>query len=192
MGFKEISSLDADTTTALGGFNKKTGKSNPTKAEGYFLGSKVVDSAKSKTGTAKLHILQTPKGNVGVWGKTDLDRKMLAVAPGTMIRITQNGTVPTKGGNDMYKFKVEVDTENTIEVATGQEDGEEAGQAEDSPAEEEYDPFADENLDEEALAADEIPHSRPTPPARPAAAPDAARQQKVKDLLARKTGAKVA
>lgn len=115
MAFKEVVSLECENTTALGGINKKTGRANPTKAEGYFLGSKEVESKKSKNGKAKIHVLQTSDGNLGVWGKTDLDRKMLTVAAGAMIRITQNGKTPTPNG-DMYKYKVEVDTENTIDV----------------------------------------------------------------------------
>ncbi len=115
MAFKEVSSLEADTTISLGGFNKKTGKANPTKVEGYFLGKKEVSSPRSKTGKSSLYILQTAKGNVGVWGKTDLDRKMGSVVPGTMIRVTQNGTRPTPNG-DMYTYKVEYDDSNRVEV----------------------------------------------------------------------------
>lgn len=116
MSFKEISTVDAENTTAIGGTNRKTGKKNPTSAEGYFLGSKKVESKKAKSGYAFLHVLQTPKGNLGVWGKTDMDRKLQAVTPGTMIRITHTGMQATPNG-EMYKFKVEVDGENTIEVA---------------------------------------------------------------------------
>lgn len=116
MGFTQVQDLDASETTALGGKNKQTGKANPTAAEGYFLGSKSVESVRSKTGTCFLHILQTSEGNLGVWGKTDLDRKMKNVKPGTMVRITQNGMLEIPGKNPMYKFKVEVDLDNTIEV----------------------------------------------------------------------------
>lgn len=115
MAFQELNTLDADTTIALGGVNKKTGKKNPTKAEGYYLGYRKVDSAKSKSGQAFLHFLQTPTGNIGVWGKTDLDRKLTQVTPGVMVRINQTGTVPTPNGT-MYKYKVEVDPDNTIDV----------------------------------------------------------------------------
>lgn len=115
MGFKEVNSLDADVTVAIGGRNKKTNKENPTSAEGYYLGSKKVASAKSKTGFAYIHILQTPKGNLGVWGKADMDRKVTTVMPGTMIRITHTGMQPTPNG-DMYKFKIEQDDSNTIDV----------------------------------------------------------------------------
>lgn len=117
MAFKEIASLDAETTIALGGQNKKTGKKNPTSVEGYYLGSKEVDSPKSKNGKAFIHILQTDKGNVGVWGKTDLDRKVRTVEAGTMVRLSFDKMTPTKNG-DMYIYKVEVDSDNTTEVSS--------------------------------------------------------------------------
>lgn len=117
MAFKTVTDLSADNTVALGGTNRKTGKTNPTSAEGYYLGSREVDSQKSKTGKAKIHVFQTPKGNLGVWGKTDLDRKMESVVLGAMTRITYTGMQETKN-NPMYKYKVEVDDTNTIEVSS--------------------------------------------------------------------------
>lgn len=116
MSFKEISSLDADVTIRLGGIDKKTRKENPTTIEGYFLGTREVNSTKSKSGKASLHVVQTAKGNVAVWGKTDMDRKLAAVNPGTMARISFDRMVPTPNG-DMYKYKVEVDNDNTIVVS---------------------------------------------------------------------------
>jgi hypothetical protein len=116
MAFKEVQSLDADVTIALGGVNKKTGKANPKQVEGYYLGKRTTENKKAKDGTSNLYFFQTSKGNVGVWGKTDLDRKMGAVKLGAMTRITQSGMVPTPNG-DMYKFKIEVDTDNLIEVS---------------------------------------------------------------------------
>jgi len=112
MGFTEVSSLDADVTIALGKINKETGKPYPKQAEGYFLGSRIVQN---KRGESRLFFLQTPKGNLGIWGTTDLDRKLGQVQPGTMVRITSTGTKPTPNG-DMYTYKVEVDKSNTIEV----------------------------------------------------------------------------
>jgi hypothetical protein len=115
MGFKEVASLDADVTIALGGKNKKTNKPNPSSAEGYYLGSREVDSKKSKNGKAFIHFLQTKSGNVGIWGKTDLDRKVTTITPGTMVRLSFDKMVPTPNG-DMYKYRVEQDSEDTIEV----------------------------------------------------------------------------
>lgn len=113
MAFTEVQSLDAEITIALGGTNKKTGKKNPTTAEGYYLGSRKVEN---KTGESSIHFLQTSKGNLGIWGKTDLDRKLTAVVPGTMVRLNFTGMQATPRG-DMYKFKVEVDADNSIDVS---------------------------------------------------------------------------
>lgn len=182
MAFTEVMDLDCDVTTALGGRNKKTGKANPTNVEGYYLGSKTVESPRSKSGKAQLHILQTATGNLGVWGKTDLDRKMLSVSPGAMIRITQSGTVPTPNG-DMYKFKVEVDSENTIEVALPPaviaEESEEYVAA--ATTDDGYEEAAVDEEDEETL--DEVAPARAVAPKKAVATPDAARQAKVKALL---------
>lgn len=181
MAFKEIQSLDADTTISLGGFNKKTRTDNPTQIEGYYLGSRTVPSQKSKTGTAYLHVFQTADGNVGVWGKTDLDRKMTALADklGVMVRVTQKGTKPTKGGNDMYMFRVEVDVENFIEVSAPPTQSIETEEVSDD---EDY----MEEFHEEVNAEFDAPTTRrPTAPVQPTAVPDAARQAKVKALLAK-------
>lgn len=115
MAFKSVVALDADVTIALGGFNKKQKKENPISIEGYYLGSKTVLDVKKKDGKSFIHILQTSKGNVGVWGKTDLDKKVLQVVPGTMIRATHTGMRPTPNG-EMYVYNVEQDKDNTIDV----------------------------------------------------------------------------
>jgi hypothetical protein len=72
LSFKEVISLDADNVIALGKQNKKTGKPFPKQAKGYYLGSRKV---KGKIGESTIHFLQTPKGNLGLWGTTDLNRK---------------------------------------------------------------------------------------------------------------------
>lgn len=113
MAFKEVASLDADVTIAIGKKNKETGKPYPKQAEGYYLGFRAVAN---KRGESTLHFLQTEAGNLGVWGTTDLDRKLKAVVPGTMVRVTSNGTKPTPNG-DMYIYKVELDESNTIDVS---------------------------------------------------------------------------
>lgn len=113
MAFKEVSSLDAEVTIAIGKKDKKTGKAYPKQAEGYYLGSRQVES---KRGNSFIHFLQTENGNLGVWGTTDLNRKLGAAPLGSMVRVTSTGTKPTPNG-DMYTYKVEVDADNTIEVA---------------------------------------------------------------------------
>lgn len=114
MGFKEVSSLDADIVVSIGKRDRKTGNQGPKQAEGYYLGSRQV---KSNRGESFIHFLQTPEGNLGVWGTTDMNRKLKQVPPGTMVRITSTGTRPTPNG-DMYTYKVELDKENTIEVGS--------------------------------------------------------------------------
>lgn len=111
MAFKEVASLDAEVTIAIG---KKDGqgKPYPKQAEGYYLGSRTVEN---KRGPSVLHFLQTHKGNLGVWGTTDLNRKLGQAKLGSMVRVTSTGTKPTPNG-EMYTYKVEVDPENSIDV----------------------------------------------------------------------------
>ena len=80
MAFKAVLDLNAEVTISLGGMNKKTGKANPKSVEGYYLGKKSIEDRKKKSGVSYIYILQTDKGNVGVWGKTDMDRKMHIVS----------------------------------------------------------------------------------------------------------------
>lgn len=117
MAFKQVVDLDAETTIALGGFNKKARKDNPTSVEGFYLGARQVESKKSRTGFASIHYFQTPKGNIAVWGKTDLDRKLSRVTPGVLVRAEFDKMQPTPNG-EMYKYKVAVDADNTIEIDT--------------------------------------------------------------------------
>lgn len=116
MGFRTVTDLDAETTISLGGYNKKTKRDNPVSVEGYYLGSRKVDSKKAKLGFCYIYYFQTPKGNVGVWGKTDLDRKMQTVETGVMVRASFSRMVPTPNG-EMYKYTVEFDPHNSIEVS---------------------------------------------------------------------------
>jgi hypothetical protein len=174
MGFKEVSSLDADVTIALGKINKETGKPYPKQAEGYYLGNRKVEN---KRGESTLHFLQTPKGNLGIWGTTDLNRKLQQVGVGVMVRITSTGTKPTPNG-DMYTYKVETDKANTIEVETlsagavdsGNEESDDEGYSDDSgDGTEEGSGF-----DEDAAQAAAL-----------VAAEQAAKKAKVQEILAR-------
>ncbi len=115
MAFKQLQSLDAETTISLGGYNKKAKKENPTSIEGYYLGNKQVEDSKNADKKNTIYYLKTAKGNVAVWGKTDMDRKMSGAKVGVMTRITHTGMKPTKNG-EMYVYSVEVDADNTIEV----------------------------------------------------------------------------
>lgn len=174
MAFQQVSDLTADNATPIGGINKKTGKKNPTSIEGYYLGSRKVEN---KKGESYLHILQTPSGNQGVWGKTDMDRKLTSVTPGTMVRITHTGMQQTKNG-EMYKFKIEVDKENSIEVdsalgstVTNDEDTDSGYSTEDDTSDEQTDDY-------------EAP---PAYVAQPATATSAASKARVQALLGKKS-----
>ncbi len=186
MGFKEIADLDCDKTVAIGGTDKKSGKPNLTTITGYYIGSRDVESPKSKNGKAKLHVFQTKTGNVGVWGKTNLDQKMLGVNPGVLTKVSFTGMVPTKN-QPMYKYKVECDTENTIEVAAPAEsDGatsEETYEELSEHAGYENEPSEDPALDEEEAPLDETPPARTTAPKHAAAPADPAGRAAVQNLL---------
>jgi len=187
MAYTEVQSLDCDTAVSLGGINKKTGKKNPTSVEGYYLGSREFDSPKSKTGKAWMHVFQTKNGTVGVYGKTDLDRKISQATRGAMTRVTQNGMQQTKNG-EMYKFKVEIDLDNAIEVAEnfGGAAASNEDTTEDSDtsysASSEVDEQEEEDIDE---PLDEVEPVRAAPPKQAAPAPDAARRAKVQALLSK-------
>ncbi len=183
MAYESIQDLDADITVSLGGINKKTGKKNPSQVEGYYLGNRKVDSKKDKKGFAYIYFFQTQNGNLGVWGKTDLDRKMAQVTPGTMTLIKQSGTVATPNG-EMYKFTVAVDSENTIAVNFPKADSPDNTADGTTSYATDDDGATDDDLDD-APPADEPPPPRAAAPARPASAPDAARQAKVQALLNR-------
>lgn len=157
MSFKAVQSLDAETTTALGGINKQTRKANPTTVEGYYLGTRQVDSKKSKSGKADIHFLQTPKGNLGVWGKTDLDRKIRTVPVGTMVRVSVlPDKVPTPNG-DMYKFLVELDDTNVIEVGDLNSAYNAAGaEGDDSIDQDDLDPASEPEIEDVPLAASKV------------------------------------
>lgn len=177
MAFEELIDFNAETTIALGGVDKASRKPNPTSVEGYYLTTKTVQG---KKGPCKLHIFQTPDGNIGVWGKTDMNRKLEQVRSGTdtgtayCLRVTFKGMVDTPRG-EMYQYKVEKDKENFIAIDTV------------APAEPEYandEPEESLDDDESSEVAAPVPAARAVRPSLPASTPDAERQAKVKALLA--------
>jgi hypothetical protein len=179
MAFKTVVSLDADVTVSLGGTNKKTNKKNPTQIEGYFLGSKKVADKKKKDGISFIHIFQTDKGNVGVWGKTNMDRQLINVNPGTMTRVTFQKMRATPNG-DMYVYEVAIDEDNVIEPPTATDSADASSDDSDDGAS--YggdDPAAEDDGQEDS---DEQEASEPiAPPVNAKASAD--RQKRVQDLL---------
>lgn len=113
MSLEEVVSLEADVTLSLGKLNKKTGKTDPKTVEGYYLGSRKVTT--TKYGDSLIHFFKTAKGNVGVWGTGDLNRKLQNIRVGTMAKAEFVGMKDTPRG-EMRSFKVFQDKNNTIEV----------------------------------------------------------------------------
>lgn len=185
MAFKQVADLDCNTTIAIGKTDKKTGKAYPKSLTGYFLGTRDVES---EMGESKLHVFQTDKGNVGVWGTKDLNNKLKAVLPGYKTRVTFTGTVPTKF-KPMFKYNVEVDSDDSIVVGdlhnqdlkSDEDDSSDysSDQAyvDDSEAEEEPD------LEAEEHAPDEAEYTTPARPRTKAATPSPEQQAKVKEML---------
>lgn len=178
MAFKTVNDLSTDNTVALGGVNRKTNKANPTSVTGFYLGSREVDSPKSKTGKAFIHVFQSSEGNVGVWGKTDLDRKIQAAPLGTLTRVSFTGMMKIPGKNDMYKYSVEVDEDQRIDVAEP---------ASPEPAA----PAADFNAGYDEPTEEEEDLDLPPPPvarrpANPAAAASSDAQARVQALLGKR------
>lgn len=186
MAFKKLTTLDTDEAITIGGTDKKTGKANPKSIEGYFLATKTIGQNKfNKSKTDYMHVIQTPKGNTGVWGKTHMDRQLLSVNPGTMVRITFDGTKDVGKGNDMTCYKIEVDEDNCVAVNLEANKPLEASE-EDSAGYTDNSSYVDDEEDEED-PVDEVVPTRAAAPRQPAQVPDAARQAKVKALLARKS-----
>lgn len=175
MAFETVESLDCDKAYAIGGVDKKTGKPRPKSVEGYYLGSKEVANKLSRTGKGWLHLFQTETGKDGIFGKADMDKKLKAVNPGTMTRVTATDkTIPTPRG-DMMIFTVEVDKSNTIDVTT----------LPSNDITSNFEETTDDNFEDAALVDEPAP-ARPARPAQAARPPSAATQASVKALLSAK------
>jgi len=116
MAYKTFTDLSADTTVSLGGINRKTGKKNPIEVEGYYLGKRSVEDKKKKSGTSNIYFFQTANGNIGVWGKTNMDQKMAQAQVGLMTLVQFDKMVNTPNG-EMYKYIVAQDPDLFIEVS---------------------------------------------------------------------------
>ena len=125
MAFKEIQSLQAETTVQLG-----NGPNQAESIEGYYLGYKEVDNDLNPTEPAKLHIFSIEGKNVGVWGKSIMNNKLASVpAPSNpnktsdvayLTTVTFLGLKPSykKGRHPAKNFSVGYDDQNFISVST--------------------------------------------------------------------------
>lgn len=185
MAFEDVVDLDCSVTYAIGGVDKKSGKKNPTSIEGYYLGSRQVPNSKYNNGMSTLHIFQTTRGNEGVWGKTNLDTQLSTVTPGRLTRVIFIGMVDTKN-NPMYKYKLQVDKKNTINVGAESDLDSDESQ---SAAVYDGDNLNELSEDDDTGAEeplDEIEVARAVAPRVAAKMPSQEQQRKVQSLLGKK------
>lgn len=174
MAFQNAKQQLAERTIRLVGEDKVTGKPYPSRLEGYYLGSKVVTTRNGDQAT--VYTFRTDEGNIGLWGgHTDLDRQMSLPTLGCMTRVSYNGKKSIPGGKTRHDYLVEWDVSQTIELGTK------------SPSSLESEEVSDTDYDDEEVNAEfDAPTTRrPTAPVTAATVPDAARQAKVKALLAK-------
>ncbi len=205
MAYEEINDLGAEKSFALGGIrkDKKTGKKfkNPTEVEGYYMGAKTVQLA-GQDKPSKLHVFQGEvkndkgetifTGTAGIWGKTDLDRKLGSAKIGVMTKAyfdkMQDPSQVKPGRQPMYLYKSFQDPTNTTGVEAvegGEEVFEEApGEYAVTSSEEVYEEEA--ALEDEETAADEPPVQPAKPPKSAAKAPPADRQAQMQRLMGTK------
>ncbi len=122
MAYKKIADLSAESTVKIGGVNTKTGVKNPTEIEGYYLGSKVIQTS---NGESRVHTFKTPKGNIGVWGTKELNDKLGQVTPGTMTLVEYGGKKNLKGGKTLHTYEVSQDDSNVLEFSAANSDDDE-------------------------------------------------------------------
>lgn len=175
MAFESMKNkIKAAPTFRLGGMDKTTGKQHPSEITGYYLGPKTVN-VQGKDST--VYTFQTEKGDLAIWGgHFDLDKQMAKTKPGFLTRVVYNGKIKTAKGNTMCDYEVFVDANHMIDLGT---------ESSTLQAEEVADDYIEEFHEEVNAEFDAPTTRRPTAPVQAATVPDAARQAKVKALLAK-------
>ncbi len=108
MALQKKLDLSTDQVMALGQGEGKVGE-----VKGYYLGSRTVATA---NGDSTIHVFQTPKGNVGVWGTAKLNSNLGASDLGVYQEIYYKGKIKIKGGKTQHTYDFNNDPENTIVV----------------------------------------------------------------------------
>jgi hypothetical protein len=162
---KKLKGSMSTLTINIGGFDKTTRKDNPTQIEGFYLGAREIFS-RAFNKTDLIHTFQTATGEVGVWGKTDLNKQLKTTVPGTMVLVKYLGLERLKSGNSMHSYEVYEDSDNCIEVVTTPQESYDAQEIE-------------EEVEEEAV------YVAPKAPAKPTPSPSAVRQSSTLDLLSK-------
>jgi hypothetical protein len=146
MAYEKVKDLSTDTVVKIGGVDSKTGKKNPTQMEGYYLGSRVVQT---NNGESRIHVFQTPKGNIGVWGTKDLTDKLSQVIPGTMVLVEYGGKRNLKGGKTLHTYTVSQDKTNILDIETLPAGSETAGDESYGSVDDDYIGSDDDSADDE-------------------------------------------
>jgi hypothetical protein len=117
MARKQVVVTDFNRFVKIGGLNDD-GTPRETKFAGYLMGyEKRAGKYLSEDGTPKtqnLYRFQTPEGEVGMYGSTDLDKQLTTIPPGSMVWIEYKGKKPTKSGRKMDSYLVEFDDDNRV------------------------------------------------------------------------------
>lgn len=109
MAYQKMTDLAADTVVALG-----QGEGKLPKIEGYYLGSRQVTTS---NGPSNIHVFQTPKGNVGVWGTKKINDNLGNGTRGVMTLVEYKGKVKLQGGKTQHTYNFFTDPDNKIEVS---------------------------------------------------------------------------
>src|SRR5665213_1974248 len=108
MAYQKLTDLGTDQVFALG-----IGEGKLNQIEGYYLGGRTVETA---NGPSVIHVFQTPKGNVGVWGTKKLNDKLGGSNRGVMTLVTYKGKIKLQGGKTQHTYEFMIDPDNIIEV----------------------------------------------------------------------------
>ena len=109
MAYQKLTDLAADTVVALG-----NGEGQQKSIEGYYLGARQVTTS---NGPSNIHVFQTPKGNVGVWGTKKLNDNLGNSNRGVMTLVNYKTKVKLQGGKTQHTYDFMVDPDNKIEVS---------------------------------------------------------------------------
>ncbi len=154
MARQSVVVLSADKAIGLG--------KDANTAEGFYLGFKMIETS---YGAAKLHILSTDQGTLGVYGFHDLDTQLAGVDKGVFVWLTYKGKSKASPGKNPRKL-VAVDQDPELKM-----EGIPSGAA--APASHELENseelYADSGLDLEEELAYEEPAAAPIRATRPVA-----------------------
>lgn len=115
MAYEEISNIEV---VALGGFNKKTNKANPTELEGYLVGKEQRPNKFNPGKPQNFYIFQTQYGVQGVYAKAGIDSALKNAKLGVMTKLWATGEeLDTGKGFPMKVFKAAQDKTKAIDTS---------------------------------------------------------------------------